>query len=209
MTVLPRMTRNTQIFLKRGGFGPPFLYTSLFMEILCVFLMFSSLPLYNHQREVGEAPRGHHRRVARVELRRRTYVLEVVVRVLWMQGHAAVHFVGALRQLHDDHCSTVVHQPFQLLCGRRAGQDREPLFLAGYVQSCEGSCSDEGGDARHVFRRPSVGPQPLEDIVDGRIKSRVALRYDADVQPLVLQGTRFGIHAVVGLERRFSPFAHG
>ena len=64
MTVLPRMTRNTQIFLKRGGFGPPFLYTSLFMEILCVFLLFSSLPLHNHQREVGEVPRSHHRRVA-------------------------------------------------------------------------------------------------------------------------------------------------
>ena len=136
--------------------------------------MFSSLPLYNHQREVGEAPRGHHRRVARVELCRRTYVLEVVVRVLWMQGHAAVHFVGALRQLHDDHRSAVVHQPFQLLCGRRAGQHREPLFLAGCVQSCQGSRSNEGRDARHVFRRPSVGPQPLEDVVDGRVEARVA-----------------------------------
>ena len=52
-----------------------------------------------------------------------------------MQADAAVYFVGALRQFHNDDCAPGLYQLLYFIGGGDAGNYSQPLFLAGDVQS--------------------------------------------------------------------------
>lgn len=92
---------------------------------------------------------------------RSAYVLEIAVIVFGMKADATVHFIGALRQFHDDYRVLRLYQPFYLFDGGDAGNYGQPLFLAGDVQSAPCSGSDESGDAGNLFYGDAGGLQFL------------------------------------------------
>ena len=99
--------------------------------------------------------------VTDVFLLRSAYILEIAVIVFGMKADATVHFIGALRQFHDDYRVLRLYQPFYLFGGGDAGNYGQPLFPAGDVQSAPCSGSDESGDAGNLFYGDAGGLQFL------------------------------------------------
>lgn len=117
----------------------------------CIKSVSEAIVTDNKQGEIRETECFKLLPVTDVFLLRSAYVLEIAVIVFGMKADATVHFIGALRQFHDNYRVLRLYQPLYLFGGGDAGNYGQPLFPAGDVQSAPCSGSDESGDAGNLF----------------------------------------------------------
>ena len=126
-----------------------------------------------------------------------------------MQADAAVYFVGALRQFHNDDCAPGLYQLLYFIGGGDAGNYSQPLFLAGDVQSASCPGGNEGGDAGNLFYGSTAGLQFLIYIMYGRVEACVTFCHNSHSLACMMQLKGGGIYLVVSVEGIHPLFAHG
>ena len=138
----------------------------------------------------------------------RAYILEIMIVIFGMEMDATVNFFGTLRKFHDDNGSLFLHIFLYFFGGNDTGNNGQAFLLAGNVESCTGTCCNEGGDTGNVLHRNIVGLQFLKDIVYGRIETCISFGNDADFFIFFMKKGSFAIHFIVSCESLFSVLTH-